>query len=111
ETQTDADEGINPILNPTAYQNTTPFFQLVYIRVTNDLTGCSSVVPIELHTNVVDTGFNTEPFGVCDDETNDGIADFDLSEVEIALLNEYVGWDIQFYETEFNQLNDIDALD
>ncbi|WP_435412564.1 choice-of-anchor L domain-containing protein [Psychroserpens mesophilus] len=110
ETQTDAEEDINEILDPTAYQNTNPYFQLVYIKVTNDATGCISIMPIELHTNIVETGFDKSDFGVCDDETNDGIADFDLNDVETALINYYLGYDISFYETVNDQLNNNNAL-
>ncbi|NRA92680.1 MAG: hypothetical protein HRU26_08350, partial [Psychroserpens sp.] len=110
ETETDAIEGTNPILDPTAYQNTIPNFQVVYIRVTNDTTGCSSVMPIELHTNVVETGFDTTPYGLCDDETNDGIAEFDLGLVSTAMVGEYIEWEITFFETEDDQLNDTNAI-
>lgn len=111
ETETDAIEGINAIPNPSNYQNTNAYFQIVYIRVTNTLTGCSSVHPIELHTNIVDTGFDTSDYGICDDESNDGIADFDLSEVVTVLLNQYIEWEIDFFETENDQLNNSNALD
>ncbi|WCO00346.1 T9SS type B sorting domain-containing protein [Psychroserpens ponticola] len=111
ETLIDAQEGINVIPNTTAYQNTTPFFQLVYITVTNDVTGCSSIMSIELHTNIVESGFNTNDFGVCDDASNDEIADFNLNDVRTAILASYVGFDISFFENENDQLNNSNALD
>jgi gliding motility-associated-like protein len=111
ETIEDAQEDINVIPDPTAYQNIVPFFQFVYIKVTNDTTGCSSVMPIELHTNIVDSGFNYNDFGVCDDESNDGIADFDLTEVELAILDNYEDFEIAFFETENDQLSNTNALD
>lgn len=107
----DAQEDINVIPDPTAYQNIIPFFQFVYIKVTNDTTGCSSIMPIELHTNIVDSGFNYNDFGVCDDESNDGIANFDLSQVELAILDNYEDFEISFFETENDQLSNTNALD
>ena len=110
ETQEDAQENINHIANPSAYQNITPDFQMVYIRVTDNATGCSTIAPIELHTNVVLTGFDTSDFGVCDDISNDGIADFDLGEVELAILDIYEDYEFYFYETPSDRSNQINAL-
>ncbi|WP_425075196.1 choice-of-anchor L domain-containing protein [Psychroserpens sp. S379A] len=110
ETQSNAEEDINQILDPTAFQNTVPNFQLVYIKVTN-ANGCAAIMPIELHTNIVDSGFNTSDFGICDDASNDGIANFDLNQLELAVINEYEGFDISFFETETDQLNNNNALD
>ncbi|MEY8849291.1 choice-of-anchor L domain-containing protein [Psychroserpens sp. XS_ASV72] len=110
ETQMDAQDNINPIMNPTAYQNITPDFQMVYIRVTDNVTGCTSIAPIELHTNVVLTGFDTTNYGICDDITNDGIADFNLNLVKIAILDNYQGYELSFYETESDRDNNINAL-
>ena len=111
ETLIDAEDETNPILDPTAFQNTIPNFQLIYIRVTNNNTGCFSIKPIELHTNIVESGFNTSDFGVCDDQSNDEIADFDLNQVELAVIVNYEGFEISFFETENDQINNINALD
>lgn len=109
ETETDAIDEINPIADATNYQNVTPNFQLVYIRVTN-AAGCFSIAPIELHTNVIETGFITSSFGLCDDTSNDGVVDFDLAQIEVSLANGYEGFDITFFETENDQLNDINPI-
>lgn len=111
ESESNAQDNINPIPNPTAYQNTIANFQNIFIKVTNNTTGCSSIMPIELHTNIVDSGFNTSNYGVCDDASNDGIAEVDLNNVELILLNDYEGFDISFYETENDQLNNSNAID
>ncbi|MFK7781955.1 choice-of-anchor L domain-containing protein [Psychroserpens sp.] len=111
ETSTDAQDGTNQIPDPTSYQNTTPNFQLVYIKVTNNTSGCSSITPIELHTNIVDSGFNTGDFGICDDASNDGIADFDLNQLELFVINEYEGFDISFFQTQTDQTSNSNALD
>ncbi len=111
ETIEDANAGINQIPNPSSYQNIVQYFQFVYIKVVNNTTGCTSIMPIELHTNVVESGFNTDPFGICDDESNDGIADFDLNEVESDMLLQYIEWEIEFFETEAEQLSNTNAID
>ena len=50
--QEDADLGINAIANEANYQNIISNEQIVYIRVENQTTGCASITPIELHTNL-----------------------------------------------------------
>lgn len=111
ETTTDAENGTNPIPDPTAFQNTTSNFQIVYIRVINTNTGCFSIMPIELHTNIVDSGFNTNNYGTCDDASNDGIANFDLNQVELFIIDNYEGFEISFFETENDQQNNSNELD
>lgn len=46
ESFNDAENGTNPILNPSAYVNITAFFQTVYIRAVTD--NCVTVLPLQL---------------------------------------------------------------
>ena len=61
ESQSDAEDGINAIINPTNYSNTsTP--QTIYVNITNTATGCSNVGNFDLIVNplpalVPPTGF------------------------------------------------------
>jgi len=96
----DAETGNNPIADSSNYENVIPGLQTVYIRIVDETSGCFVIVPLELHADITITGFNTLPFYVCDDALNDGIADFDLNEVEIYLTNGYDGFGLTFYESE-----------
>ncbi|NRA92640.1 MAG: hypothetical protein HRU26_08140, partial [Psychroserpens sp.] len=85
ETQEDADLGINVIANETNYQNIISEEQIVFIRVENQITGCASIVPIELHTNLLLTATNLRDFSLCD-EGNDGTESFDLNNITPTIL-------------------------
>ncbi|WP_179336603.1 T9SS type B sorting domain-containing protein [Winogradskyella ludwigii] len=110
-TEFDALNNLNAISNPENYQNTIPNFQMVYIRIQDPTTGCYTVTNIELYANIIKLGFLTDPFIVCDDTSNDGIADFDLNEVETNLINGYEGYEISFYTTEEDRENGINIVD
>ena len=111
ETLDDAQTGNNPIADPENYQNIIPGLQEIYIRIVDEITGCFVIVPIELHSNITESGFNTEAFNVCDDASEDGIADFDLNDIEDTLINGYEGFEITFYETLDDLENNINILD
>ncbi|WP_397363350.1 choice-of-anchor L domain-containing protein [Olleya sp. R77988] len=104
ETQDDANNGINPIANPTSFPNTDDFVQTVFIRVEDNTTGCASVVPLELHTFLLETGTEITDYYECDDASNDGIVDFDLLQVAIQIINGLDNVTVDFYETEADQL-------
>ncbi|WP_052184187.1 T9SS type B sorting domain-containing protein [Psychroserpens sp. Hel_I_66] len=107
----DAQTGDNPIADPENYQNVIPGLQFVFIRVVDDVTGCFVTIPLELHSNIITTGFGGDVYYVCDDSSADGIEDFDLNEVESDLTNDYDGFEITFYET-LEDLNDgVNAID
>ncbi|WP_152487243.1 T9SS type B sorting domain-containing protein [Winogradskyella psychrotolerans] len=110
-TNEDAISNMNPIADPENYINTTPNFQIIYIRVQDPLTGCNTIVELELHSNIILTTFSNVTFIVCDDVSNDGIADFDLNAVEADLKDDYDEFDVSFYLTEDDRENDINALD
>ncbi|SEQ86843.1 gliding motility-associated C-terminal domain-containing protein [Hyunsoonleella jejuensis] len=110
ESLADANEGINAIANETNYQNITPDVQTVFVRIEDNITGCASVVPLEIHTNLLLTGTDTGDFALCDDGSNDGIADFNLYVVETYIANELPGVTVTFYETQtdFDNNNPLD---
>ncbi|WP_431134827.1 choice-of-anchor L domain-containing protein [Psychroserpens mesophilus] len=117
ETQEDADLGINPIANESNYQNIVSDQQIVFIRVENQSTGCASITPIELHTNLLLTATNIRDFSICDID-NDGGETFDLLNITQTILGDLediLGYEIliDFYLSENdrdNQINPIDPL-
>ncbi|WP_239000380.1 T9SS type B sorting domain-containing protein [Hyunsoonleella ulvae] len=96
----DANTGSDPIANETNYQNITPDVQTVFVRVEDNTTGCASVVPLEIHTNLLLTGTDTGEFALCDDGSNDGVEDFNLFVVETYIANELPDITVTFYETQ-----------
>lgn len=111
ESEDDAKNGVNAISNETNFQNTVAGLQVVWIRIVDKSTGCSSITPLELHANIVETGFNTSAYSVCDDASQDGVAGFDLNLIEEDLVNGYDDFTVIFYETEADQQNQTNALD
>ena len=110
ETQQDAEERTNPIANSSNYQNIVQDFQIVYLRIRDVVSGCFSIVPIELHTNITLTGFITRDFNGCDDLSEDGFVDFNLYDIADSLLNGYEGFEVTFYESQTDQENKLNAL-
>ncbi len=107
----DATNNINPIGDPTNFENTVANLQNIYIRVEDDVTGCITIVPIELHTNLLNTGTAIQDFAVCDDASGDGIESFDLVNIATQITNGLTGLTITFYETEDDMDNGINAID
>ena len=108
-TQADAESGTNPIGNNNNYPNIDQDEQIIYIRVEDNTTGCASIRPFEIHTNLLLTGTNIQDFALCDDD-GDGIVDFDLGSVAIAIINEIPGITITFYETQTDLNNGTNPL-
>ncbi|TBN06398.1 T9SS type B sorting domain-containing protein [Hyunsoonleella flava] len=108
--EADALTGENPITNETAFNNTTEFYQLLYVRVYDDTTGCFSMTTLELQTNLVEFGIDYNSYAVCDDISNDGIADFDLKSIEEDIKGEYGDIDVVFYESQDDLDNQTNPL-
>jgi gliding motility-associated-like protein len=89
ESYADADSGDNPILNPTNYQNTNFEEQTLYVRVQDDVTGCASIVPLEIHTNLLLTATDTGDYALCDNNEiiNDTLP-FNLNSIETFIAND-----------------------
>jgi len=111
ETQADAETGDNPIADETNYQNIVQDMQTIYVRIVDDITGCATIVPIEIHANVLITGTNISNFTVCDDASGDGIADFNLENIALAIINNLNGVTITFFETQDDLDIDVNAID
>ncbi len=115
ETQEDADLGVNAIANETNYDNIVIDEQIVFIRVENQSTGCASIVPVEIHTNLLLTGTNLRNFSLCD-IGNDGEEAFDLINIEEIIISDLelvldIDITIDFYTSEEDRDNQVNALD
>lgn len=107
----DAQTGDNPISDIENFNNTVPDLQIIYIRVVDDITGCISIVTAELHANILQSGTTIRDFYRCDDASNDGIRDFNLTGIANTIRNNLDEVTVTFYETEEDQINAINAID
>lgn len=110
ETIEDADTNTNAIPNPTNFANTTLNEQNIFVRIENNNTGCASITRMEIHTNLLLTETNTTDVTVCDDSSNDGIADFDLLQIEQRVANNLQDVTVTYYESESNLNSNINSI-
>ena len=102
ETQTDADAGINFIQFPDNYTNTDIPSQTIYVRVTNDLTGCYAIVDFDVIVDPLPEAIDDDvkPLIACELNT-DGIYAFDL-EVQSDLVRgtqSATEYDVTYHES------------
>lgn len=107
----DAEMNTNVIADETNYQYanavTEPGSATIYLRIEDDTTGCASIVPFEIHTNLLLTGTDTGDFALCDtnDDSTDTLA-FDLNTIETFIANDLPdAITVTFYEDEDDRDN------
>ncbi|CAM4037933.1 T9SS type B sorting domain-containing protein [Flavobacterium weaverense] len=122
ENNSDAINGAGPskITNPTAFTNTTPFNQTIYVRVENN-NGCATIGNIELKisTTTIPSTFNRS-FSICDDLTAatnsdyDGSSVFDFhsvtNDIRTTFLTGTIPYSISYYRNESDALSEINPL-
>ncbi|NRD19629.1 T9SS type B sorting domain-containing protein [Winogradskyella eckloniae] len=109
ETAEDATTGANPIANDTNYPNTVSEEQVVYIRVESNNSNCASIVPIELHTNLLLTGTTINDITLCDFD-DDGTEEFHFNDITINFVNNIEGITIAYFETEIDRENNANEI-
>ncbi|MBC8757729.1 CUB protein, partial [Kordia sp. YSTF-M3] len=111
ETPEDADNDVNPLAD--TYTNINAYNQTIYVRVENVLTGCFNVVSLALI--VFDSpeiaALDAVSLAECDDITADGIAQFDLTQSEVEILNgeDPTTHTVRYYNTEVNAIAGLTA--
>lgn len=118
ENRSDAEMDTNPIADETNYENVVSEVQTVWVRAEDNATMCATIVPLEIHTNLLLTGTDTGDFALCDDSSNDGIIDFSLNAIERAIFEAFADengdipaeYRASFYETEQDRDNQINEL-
>src|SRR5690554_109396 len=111
ESYENAVDELDEIQNPDAYENTSNP-QTIYVRVTNDTSGCFSIVELELivHAVPLDTA-DISPYMICELDT-DGVAEFDL----ITKIPEILGgqsptdYEVSFYLDPVDAVNGENAI-
>lgn len=81
ETLNDAEVFGTTIPNPSSYTNINPFTQTIYVRGADNLTGCATILPIELEVNPAPVAPIVSSLAVCDTDANpqDGTTIVDLT--------------------------------
>jgi gliding motility-associated-like protein len=110
ESLEDAESGINAIVDPTQYTNTsTP--QTIWVRVTNDITGCYTLVTFDIIVHPLPDVIAVTDYIACEIGT-DGFWDFDLESKTDEVLD---GQDplifvVTYHETLADAQSGINAL-
>ncbi|MBT0609208.1 T9SS type B sorting domain-containing protein, partial [Aequorivita echinoideorum] len=107
----DAEDNTNPILNFTTYTNVETPQQIIYVRVTNDTTGCYSIVELILIVNPLPEISEISDYTICEVNT-DGFATFDLTTKITEILNGQnpMDFEVSFYESQSDADNGLNAI-
>ncbi|WP_111685615.1 T9SS type B sorting domain-containing protein, partial [Winogradskyella tangerina] len=111
ETAEDADTGDNPIGDPTQYTNIETPEQTIYVRVTNDVTGCYAVVDFNLRVDPLPEVVAVTDFIQCELNT-DGFDSFDLTSKDAEVLNgqDATVFAVTYHETVADAESGMNAL-
>ena len=110
ETMNDAEAGTNVIPDPTMYTNTsTP--QTIYVRVTNNITGCYTIVDFDIIVNPLPAVVAVTDFIACE-VNSDGFYAFDLTSKDAEVLNgqDPVMFNVTYHATQAGADNLTGAL-
>ena len=95
--ENDAELGTGAIPNPASYTSESG---TIYIRVTNNATGCYDVVELELIVNPLPVVTNPTPLSLCDvNNPGDEIEEFDLTTKIDEITNGVLGLNVTFHTT------------
>ncbi|MDC1492687.1 T9SS type B sorting domain-containing protein, partial [Flavobacteriaceae bacterium] len=111
ETQEDAEAGTNAIVNTTTYTNITLGQQTIYVRVTNDITACYTIVTFDIIVNPLPDISAADDYIACEIDT-DGFYDFDLDTVSASILGtqDPLNFTVTYHETQIDAENGDNAL-
>ncbi|QHI38956.1 hypothetical protein IMCC3317_43560 [Kordia antarctica] len=102
-----------PIATPTMYSNTEIGVQTIFVKATNDTTGCENTITFDLRVNPLPSP-TLNPSGMLDTETcdddNDGFTAFDLNALISDIINNEPDVVYTFHETEADANNNLNAL-
>ena len=103
----DAESGVLPI--GPVYTNTLANTEQIWIRLTNDATGCYSIMPLDLVVNPLPIPEPATVASLCDDDT-DGLQTFDLSGVAAQVIGGQVDMLVSYHETQGDADGGINGL-
>jgi gliding motility-associated-like protein len=103
------DSNGNPVNSPfpATFRTAT---QTITARVTNNTTNdpggpCFDETPIAFVVDVTPIAHTIDMTPVCDDESNDGLYDFDTSTIQSTLLGGQTGMEVHYYDGTGNELS------
>jgi gliding motility-associated-like protein len=101
ETPEDGASGDNVIADPTLYTNIETPEQIIYVRITNDVTGCYTIVTFNIIVNPLPDVVAVTDFIACELNT-DGVYDFDLTTKDAEVLNgqDPIEFTVSYHETQ-----------
>ena len=73
--------------------------QTIFIRLTNDSSGCFSTMPMDLVVHPLPILEEIELTSQCDDDT-DGLQTFDMNGVEALLIGNQTGMAVSYHATQ-----------
>ena len=111
ESLENATDQIDPIADATTYTNIEPGQQTIYVRVTNDTTGCFTIVTFDIIVNPLPDIGDVPDVIACELNT-DGFYDFDLETVTSELLGSQdpANFTVTYHETQEDADNGENAL-
>ncbi|MDC0858299.1 T9SS type B sorting domain-containing protein [Flavobacteriaceae bacterium] len=101
--ETDAQDGSNPIANPEAFPYTTyPIPQTIWVRLEDNLTECPKIGSFNIRLEIGPEVFEPTPLTQCDDlgEPNDEVTLFDLTAKNEEITGGALGVTVKYYETQ-----------
>ncbi|WP_026991198.1 T9SS type B sorting domain-containing protein [Flavobacterium subsaxonicum] len=108
-THDDAVAGANAITTPANYATINT---IIYIRVTNNATGCYDVVQVQLVVNALPVVTQPAPYTVCDDDNpGDEIEEFDLTtKIDEIIGVGTLGLNVSFHPTYADAQGNTNAI-
>jgi gliding motility-associated-like protein len=96
----DAEAGVNAIADPTMYTNANTDYtaETIYVRVTNNVTGCYTIVQFNITVNPLPEVVAVTDYIICE-LNNDGASGFDLTTKDAEVLN---GQDPSIFEVTYH---------
>ncbi|WP_299890604.1 T9SS type A sorting domain-containing protein [uncultured Lacinutrix sp.] len=107
ETNADAQANVNVIANPTAYTNIVVGNQTLYVRVTDNNSGCSSFTTTTIRVLPNPSPGNPDDLIVCSNSNNEI---FDLTQNELIIFNGEVGNTISYYTSQADAITATNAI-
>ncbi|MFL9844252.1 choice-of-anchor L domain-containing protein, partial [Flavobacterium rhizosphaerae] len=106
--ETNAENGVSPITNPGAYLSGTA---VIYIRVTNNETGCYDVVALQLIVNPLPVVNDPVPYSLCDvNNPGDETEVFDLTTKIAEITGGANGMNVTFNHTYNDAVDNVNEI-
>ncbi len=101
-TSSDADNNVNAITS-TIQNTVNP--QTIYVRIEDTNNGCMAYSSFNLVVNPLPVISEPSPLNICDDDTNDGFTEIDLTTKNDEISNNQTNYDISYHYSQFDATN------